>query len=95
MNLSCPSASTGCNCYSTSYAYMCDCAVTDFWDGQRCTTRHLFNSTCPGQYACGSNLVCYLGHCICSGNMVWNNPTPNSCACSTGTTWNSTINSCL
>jgi hypothetical protein len=73
---------------------MCDCQMGTFWDGQRCTNQHTFNGTCPGQYACSSNLVCYLGHCICPGNMVWNNPTPNACACPTGTTWNTTVNTC-
>ncbi|CAF2587610.1 unnamed protein product [Rotaria sp. Silwood2] len=94
VNLTCPSVSTGCNCYSTSYAYICDCASNQFWDGQRCTDRHSFNGTCPGQYACTANLVCYLGHCICPGNMVWNTPTPSVCDCSTGTAWNTTTNTC-
>ncbi|CAF0876912.1 unnamed protein product [Rotaria sordida] len=90
VNLSCPTNSTGCNCYTTSVAYMCDCQMGYFWDGQRCTSQHSFNGTCPGQYACSSNLVCYLGHCICPGNMLWNNPTANTCDCSLGTSWNST-----
>ncbi|UJR14100.1 hypothetical protein I4U23_001096 [Adineta vaga] len=95
VNLSCPSVSTGCDCYVTSYAYICDCQAGNFWDGQRCIIRHSFNGTCPGQYACSSNLVCHLGHCICPGNMVWNNPTPNNCDCANGTVWNNTINSCV
>ncbi len=73
---------------------MCDCQSGTFWDGQRCAGTHIFNGTCPGQYACASNLVCYLGHCICSGNMVWNHPTANACACPTGTHWNTTVNTC-
>ncbi|CAF4086891.1 unnamed protein product [Rotaria socialis] len=69
VNLSCPSTPTGCDCPTASSAGMCDCASTTFWDGQRCSARHSFNGTCPGQYACTANLVCYLGHCICPGNM--------------------------
>ncbi|UJR33067.1 hypothetical protein I4U23_020526 [Adineta vaga] len=94
VNLSCPSVSTGCNCYSTSYAGMCDCQTTDFWDGLRCTGRHSFNGTCPGQYACSSNLVCYLGHCICPGNMQWGALTAGQCDCVSPLTWNSVINTC-
>ena len=74
---------------------MCDCQSGTFWDGQRCTPLHSFNGTCPGQYACINTLVCYLGHCICPGNMVWNNPTPSACACTNGTTWASTSNTCV
>ncbi|CAF3008844.1 unnamed protein product [Rotaria socialis] len=95
VNLSCPANSTGCNCYSTSYAYMCDCQAGSFWDGQRCTGQHSFNGTCPGQYACSSNLVCYLGHCICPGNMAWGNVTANTCGCPSPTVWNSTSSTCV
>jgi len=73
---------------------MCDCQSGDFWDGQQCVTQHSFNGTCPGQYACTANLLCYLGHCICPGNMVWGNPTPDICQCTNGTTWNPTQNLC-
>ncbi len=75
---------------------MCDCQSGEFWDGQRCIDQHTFNGTCPGQYACTSNLLCYLGHCICPGNMIWWNATlPASCQCPTNTTWNLAQNLCV
>ncbi len=73
---------------------MCDCQYGNFWDGLQCTPIHTFNGTCPGQYACGSNLVCYLGHCICPGNMNWNSGTTMNCSCPTNTTWNSLVSLC-
>ncbi|CAF1503612.1 unnamed protein product [Adineta ricciae] len=94
VNLSCPSTSTGCNCYATSYAGMCDCQLGNFWDGLRCTPVHIFNGTCPGQYACSSNLVCYLGHCICPGNMQWGVVTAGQCDCAPPTVWSNTTNEC-
>ncbi len=76
---------------------MCDCQLGLFWDGQRCANQHFFNGTCPGQYACSSNLVCYLGHCICPGNMIWSTAIllPGNCVCPTNTTWSSVSNTCV
>jgi hypothetical protein len=71
---------------------MCDCQLGYFWDGQRCSAAHIFNGTCPGQYACGSNLVCYLGHCICPGNMIWG---VANCSCPGLTTWTTVSNTCI
>ena len=93
VNLTCPTVSTGCNCPTSSTVGICDCQLGTFWDGQRCVDVHVFNGTCPGQYACKANLVCYLGHCICPGNMVWNSPT--NCTCPTGTSWSTGSNTCI
>ncbi len=74
---------------------MCDCQAGQFWDGQRCIAQHSFNGTCPGQYACSTNLLCFLGHCICPGNMLWNSTLPTDCECPLGTTWSTVTNLCV
>lgn len=94
VGLSCPSVSTGCLCPPPSNPFMCDCQLGNFWDGQRCVPLHSFNGTCPDQYACGSNLVCFLGHCICPGNMIWDTSNSN-CTCPGSTTWTVGPNRCI
>lgn len=57
------SSGTPCSCptYPGGYNY-CDCPNTQYWDGQKCTSKVAAGTSCIGDYSCTDN-TCTFGYC--------------------------------